>query len=163
MENLCNTLMPMDFRGLSEFSYIEEKFNKGKLYTITGQPLHPMQSLSKILWLKHNQQEIYQKTWKFLCWEDYLIYLFTGKPVIDFSLASRTMCFDIKKKQWSEEILDTFNINPSLFAQEEPIGTALIILCQNGRKNWVLKKSDSDKRGFDQSISAIGGELLNQE
>lgn len=158
---LCNTLMPMDFRGLSEFSYIEEKFNKGKLYTITGQPLHPMQSLTKILWLKHNQQEIYQKTWKFLCWEDYLIYLFTGKPVIDFSLASRTMCFDIKKKQWSEEILDTFNINPSLFAQEEPIGTAIdYIMPKWSEKLGFKEKVIVISGGFDQSIAAIGGGVV---
>lgn len=90
-----------------------------------------------------------------------MIYLFTGKPVIDFSLASRTMCFDIKKKQWSEEILDTFNINPSLFAQEEPIGTAIdYIMPKWSEKLGFKEKVIVISGGFDQSIAAIGGGVV---
>ena len=38
--------------------------------------------------------------------EDYVVYHLTGKRQIDYSLATRTMAFDIKKLDWSKEIFE---------------------------------------------------------
>ena len=68
-------------------------------------PLHPMYSVNKIMWIKENLKDVYKRAYKFLCFEDYIFSKFCLTPTIDYSLAARTMAFDIKSKNWSEEIL----------------------------------------------------------
>jgi len=55
-----------------------------------------------------------------------LVYLrLAGVYVTDYSIASRTMAFDITKCQWSEEILDSLGLDVSLFPEPVPAGTVV--------------------------------------
>lgn len=68
-------------------------------------------SLNKILWFKENKPELYQKTKLWLDNGGYIVFKFTGEKVIDYSLACRTMMFDVWEKRWSNQILDKFEID----------------------------------------------------
>ena len=57
------------------------------------------------MWIKDNCPAIYKKAKRILLMEDYIIYMLTGAAQIDYSLAARTMAFDIRSKCWSDEIL----------------------------------------------------------
>ncbi|WP_272946505.1 FGGY family carbohydrate kinase, partial [Lacticaseibacillus paracasei] len=68
--------------------------------TITGLPAHAHYSASKIKWLLENVVDPQRKyTW--LCIPDLLVYHLTGTMNTEFSIASRTMVFDIMHKRWS--------------------------------------------------------------
>ena len=58
------------------------------------------------MWWRKNQPDIYQRTWKFLCYEDFVFYKLGLEPTMDYSMAARTMAFDIKEKKWSKEMLE---------------------------------------------------------
>lgn len=45
-----------------------------------------------------------------MCFEDFITFKLGGEPAIDYSMASRTMMFDITKKQWSKDILEKCEI-----------------------------------------------------
>ena len=67
--------------------------------------------------------EIYGKTKHIFLMEDYVVYHLTGMAQIDYSLATRTMAFDISKLGWSEEIFGLADIDMSLMSQPVPTGT----------------------------------------
>jgi len=122
---LSNSPVSFDSRGERFVEWWRKTLGAEEIMKITGQPLHSMFSLNKIMWLKENYPQIYAKTWKFLCCEDLVIYKLGLSPVIDYSLASRTMAFDILKREWSEEILSLADLDKSLLPEAVPSGTVV--------------------------------------
>lgn len=99
-------IMNSDNRAVEEAQWWEKTFGIERIYEITGVPLHPMFSLNKIIWLKKNKPDLYAKTVKFLSVGDYLLMQMGFPALTDYSLASRTMAFDMRNRCWSQEILD---------------------------------------------------------
>ena len=160
---LSNILLPMDFRGLREFPSILEKIDEPALYVITGQPLHPMYSLPKILWLKRERPDLYEEASNILCVGDFLVFTLTDQLVTDYSSASRTMCFDIQALGWSTYLLRLFSLDKELFPQPLPIGT-VVAPC---KREWqeelgFLSNTLVVTGGFDQVIAAIGAGVTEE-
>ena len=122
---LTNIPVSFDTRGKEFSQWWEERLGEEKVMSITGMPINSMFSLNKIMWFKKKYPEVYKKTWKFLCLEDFLIYKWGFPPTIDYSLASRTMAFNILEKKWSDEILSIAGLNKSLLPKTVPSGTSL--------------------------------------
>jgi len=80
------------------------------ILSITGVAIDPIYSASKILWLKENVSQVYEKTAYFLCAKDYIVYKLTGEIVTDYSMASRTLLFDVTNRKWSTEICTSLDI-----------------------------------------------------
>ena len=60
---------------------------------------------------------------KYIClFEDYIVYKLTGVRQIDYSLATRTMAFDIYSLEWDTKILDAAEIDVSMLSKVVPIG-----------------------------------------
>lgn len=108
---LYNAIIWLDNRTLPQVEQIKKTFESKKILSITGLNISPVFSASKILWLKDNASECFKKTECFLFPKDYIIFKLTGEKVTDYSMASRTMLFDIRKKQWSDEICSAFGID----------------------------------------------------
>ena len=71
---LHNAVVWLDSRADKESKYISARFTAEEFYFKTGCPeISPIWPISKILWFKNNKKEIYEKTYKFLLLEDYLI------------------------------------------------------------------------------------------
>jgi xylulokinase len=110
-EELYNSIIWLDNRTLPQTHRIMELISKEKVLSVTGVLITPIYSASKIFWLKENIPEVYEKTACFLCAKDYIIYKLTGQMVTDYSMASRTMLFDIKKRAWSDMICSALSIS----------------------------------------------------
>ena len=120
---LFDCMLYTDRRGEEEAKYLREKFGDDYFAKVTGQVVNPMFSISKILYVKNNYPEIFKKTEKILLIEDYVVYLLSGIRQIDYSLASRTQCFDVKNKKWDEKLLKELDIDINLFSKVVPTGT----------------------------------------
>lgn len=79
---------------------------RDEIYQITGLPLNAHYSACKIAWLLKYDETINEPKDKFmwLCIPDYLVFKLTGNLATENTIASRTLCFDIKNRQWSERI-----------------------------------------------------------
>ncbi len=108
---LHNALVWQDRRTIDQVEYIKNKIGIDKIYKTTGLTIDPYFSATKILWFKDKKPEIYQKAHKFLLVSDFIIYKLTGKFCTDYSNASRTMLFDIKKLRYSDEIAADLEID----------------------------------------------------
>ena len=120
---LFKSMLYSDPRGDKEAKLLEEIIGKERLGKITGQIGQGMFSLPKIMYIKNNYPNIFKKVNKILLMEDFVVYKLTNVRQIDYSLASRTLCFDVNKKCWSKEILDKVNIDANLFSKPVKTGT----------------------------------------
>ena len=109
-EELYNSIIWLDGRTGPQTEEIRKSISEEKVLSITGVGIDPIFSASKILWLKENVPKVFIKTKFFLCAKDYIVYKLTEQPATDYSMASRTLLFDIKKQRWSEEICSAINI-----------------------------------------------------
>lgn len=123
---LGNSIIWADQRAIQETDFIKNQLGMDKVYQITGTSIAPNYSLEKILWLKKNEKEVYEKAAVFLNAKDYIIFKLTGEMVTDYSDASGTNMLDIKKKVWSDEIIKAAGIDksklPELHASTDIIG-----------------------------------------
>jgi len=112
---LCNIIPWFDSRSLDQSRELTQQVGAGKIFSITGLDPAPVFSVPKMLWMRQHYREIYTKAVKWLQMADYINYMLTGKFVTDYTLACRTMAFDINQNTWSDEILDAAGINKDLF------------------------------------------------
>lgn len=119
-----NVLMPSmlytDPRGEEERKMLCEALGEEKITNISGVKPHQMYSLPKIMWIKNNRPEVFAKIKRIMLMEDYIVYKLTGNAYIDYSLAARTMAFDIRNKCWSDEIFDAAGIDKNLLSAPVP-------------------------------------------
>jgi xylulokinase len=115
-EILANSILGIDKRGSEFIELIQSKYDPHEIFRITGNFPGLSYSISKIAWIKKYQPELYEKTDYFLLWADFVCFMLGGMPVTNFSLAGRTLMFDIRRKVWSEEIMSVVNLEKQKFA-----------------------------------------------
>lgn len=144
---LFRPMLYTDRRGEEQAKAISQRFGNQKMYEVTGTLPHPMYSVSKLLYIKERYPDVYANADKMLLICDYLGYMFTGKRVIDYSLAARTGIFDIEKLQFSEELCEGLGIDVGLFSTPMRAGTIVgeINNDELGLKNCVLVLGSHDQ------------------
>ncbi len=103
--------------------YTEEYKKNGKgieLYKRTGTPCHPMSPLYKIMWIRDNQPEVFNKAYKFISIKEYVLYKFFNEYIVDYSIASATGMFNIYNFKWDEEALRFAGIKEEQLSQAFP-------------------------------------------
>ncbi|MDF1514077.1 MAG: FGGY family carbohydrate kinase [Anaerolineae bacterium] len=120
---LRNAILGMDTRTAAQNAQLCEVFGARSLFEMTGMPVHTINTLPKLLWLKDNERHIWRSADKFLLYEDYFIGKMTGKPFISRCLASRTQLYDTKARTWSGSILDFLDLQPTKLAEITPSGS----------------------------------------
>jgi xylulokinase len=121
-KTLAPAMITSDLRALSYAKRWPVTFGEERLYQITGQTPHPMYTLFKLLWMKDHLPDIWEKAYKFLCFEDLMQYRLGVDPSIGWSLAGRTMLFDVRQHRWSKEILNAVGLTPEKLARPLPSG-----------------------------------------
>jgi xylulokinase len=119
---LYNTVPSVDARCKEQVNWWNKTIGAEEIYSITGQPLHTSYSINKVMWFRDEMPQVFSKTWKFLLWEDLFCCWMGLEPSIDYSLASRTMAFDIHSRQLSERLLTTANLSGDCLAEPIPAG-----------------------------------------
>jgi xylulokinase len=109
---LRNAIIWADQRSLVQEKWIGEQVAFEDVYQITGHRLSASYSLAKILWMRDNQPEIYNATYKFVHAKDSIVARLTGNFVTDPSDASSMNLYDIESGQWSDKILEAVDLPP---------------------------------------------------
>ena len=122
---LHTAMLYTDPRGAEECAQLVETLGADRIARISGLAPHEMYSVCKIMWLKKHQPEVYQQARHIFLIGDYVAWHLTGVAQIDYSLATRSMAFDIGKLTWSEEILNASGIDMSLLSKPVPTGTVV--------------------------------------
>ncbi|MFZ5436994.1 MAG: FGGY-family carbohydrate kinase [Bacillota bacterium] len=159
---LYNTITSLDNRTVQFTRLWEEEFGRSRLEGITGIPLHHKHSINRIMWLRRHEPEVYHKTWKFMCYEDFIIYKLGLGPVIDPSLAARTMAYDARRGRWSEEILSFADVDLRLLPDIQASGMPVGVLSERAAEEVGLAKGVLVVAGgHDQPCAALGAGITD--
>lgn len=159
---LLPAMLYTDPRGSDECAQLCESVGKRKIIDITGTKPHQMYSISKAMWIKNNLSQVFERAKHILLMQDYIIYMLTGNAFIDYSLAARTMAFDIRNKCWSDEILTAAGIDKALFSAPVLCGNVAGVLKNDVKSKLNIKNDIKIINGaHDQVAAAVGAGVFN--
>lgn len=122
-EPLANAMLYTDPRGHEECRRLIDTLGEMHIAKITGLRPHEMYGISKLMWIKEHRPEVYNKTRHVLQIEDFIVFTLSGVAQEDYSLATRTMAFDLDKLDWSDEIINAAGVDKNLYPKPVPSGT----------------------------------------
>ncbi|MCR5748550.1 MAG: carbohydrate kinase [Lachnospiraceae bacterium] len=154
---LAPAMLYTDPRGAKECAGLTDRLGMKHIAEITGVTPHEMYGLPKMIWQKDNNPEIYAKTKHIMQIEDFVVFTLTGNAQIDYSLATRSMAFDISALDWSDEILSIAGIDRSLLSKPVPTGTdAGVIRPEIAEKTGLSKETHIISMSQDQVAACVG-------
>ncbi len=108
-----NAIVWQDTRTQSICDELTKNKRFTELIKCTGLPVSTYFSLSKILWLIENVQEINSSLVDDVCFgtvDSWIVYNLTGNFYTDVTNASRTLLYDLYNMEWSDDILNELSI-----------------------------------------------------
>ncbi len=105
-----------DCRATGPCETVRNRIGQDAMYELTGNILEPRSSLCKVLWIKANEPDVYERTARFLQSKDYIVGRLTGHfDSTDFSDASHAQWLDIRAKSYATDVFAEFGIESSKF------------------------------------------------
>lgn len=114
-----------DPRTEPQLRWWESHIGAEKTFGVGGNPLWRFSTALRLLWMAEHEPRILARTDKWLLIEDFLNFKLCGRRATDYSMASCTLLFDQRKRNWSEEILSQAGIDRRLLCDAHPSGTPL--------------------------------------
>ena len=99
-----------DQRTQNQCDEIHQRIGKEKFIQITGNVALTGFTAPKILWVKENEPSIYTNAKHVLLPKDYIRYELTGEYAMDKADGAGTVLFDLKSRDWSDEVLSVLEI-----------------------------------------------------
>jgi xylulokinase len=99
-----------DQRTAAECAEIEKRIGLERLIELTGNRALTGFTAPKLLWLRRHEPEVYARIRHILLPKDYVLLRLTGEHGIDAADASGTLLFDVRRRQWSDEVADALAI-----------------------------------------------------
>lgn len=128
---------------------------------ITGNLVMPGFTAPKLLWVKHNEPDLFSRIEKVLLPKDYLRFRLSGDFASDMSDAAGTTWLDVGKRDWSDTLLQACGLSrqhmPVLHEGNEVTGSLLPSLS----KRWGMKDVALVAGAGDNAAGAIGCGIIN--
>ncbi len=98
-------LYGIDTRAEMEIRELEETLGREVIFAKTGQDLSSQSCCPKILWIRKNEPEVWEKTSKILTASGYLVYKLTGRYTLDiYTAIGYAPIFDLAKRTWDPSL-----------------------------------------------------------
>lgn len=146
-----------DQRTEKQSNDLVEKFTTEKLIQLTCNPPLTNFTLTKILWVRENEPQLWARVRHIMLPKDYVRFRLTGDRAIDQADASGTLMLDVTNRKWSDEVLSGTGIDktflPALHESPEVCG----ILSEEGASATGLRVGTPVVAGAgDQAAGAVG-------
>lgn len=146
-----------DQRTQAQCDAIHHTLGRENFIQITGNVALTGFTAPKLLWVKENEPEIYSHTAHVLLPKDYVRYMLTGEFAMDVSDGAGTVLMDLRKRDWSAEVLNALEIprhwmpklyeGPQITGKLSPSGAAA---------TGLLAGTPVMAGGGDQAAGAVG-------
>lgn len=161
LDDSGNVLRPSilwnDQRTQAQCDEIHQRIGKERFIQITGNVALTGFTAPKILWVKENEPEIYSKAAHVLLPKDFVRYKLTGTFAMDKADGAGTVLMDLKKRDWSEEVLSALEIPrawmPPLYEGTQITGT---ITAEAANLTGLKAGTPVMAGGGDQAAQAVG-------
>jgi xylulokinase len=120
-EPLRPAIIWIDRRATEEVEWIAENIGADEVRRVAGNYIDGYFGGPKWLWFRNKEPALFEKTWKILQAHSYIIFKLTGALVTDYSHAGLcSPCFDLQKKEWSQEMCEALGIPLSMLPEVTP-------------------------------------------
>jgi xylulokinase len=111
---LRNAILWCDNRTAEQCETIHNKAGgREKLIEMVSNPAFTGFTAPKILWLRENEPDLYERVHVVLLPKDYIRFELTGEYATDVADASGTLLFDVKNRRWHKELMSKLDIPES--------------------------------------------------
>ncbi|MCL6633197.1 MAG: hypothetical protein K6T63_11265 [Alicyclobacillus herbarius] len=118
-------LLWLDKRGIAEAEGLRAAFGDC-VQVWTGLAGGSAYSAGKILWLRRHCPDVFGRIYAFLQPKDYVLYWLSHELATDYTLAARTMLFNVQEKRWQSELLEACGVRedqlPPVYAPKTIVG-----------------------------------------
>ena len=118
MHPLHPCLIWMDRRAEDQVRWVRDHVDMERLAAVTGNGVDSYYGFTKVLWLRDNRPDLWERTQAFLPPNAYVIHALTGEVAVDHSSAGNIGGFyDIGARAWSREMLDAMGVPPRMMPE----------------------------------------------
>ena len=160
-EVLRPALIWCDQRTQPECDWLEQKVGRAKLIELVSNPALPNFTLTKLLWVKEHQPDIFARIKHVLCPKDFVRLRMTGEYAIDMQEASGTLLLDVTHRRWSQEVADAAGIPmawlPKLYEGPEICGK---VTAEGAAATGIAAGTPVVAGAGDQGAGAVGMGVL---
>lgn len=162
-EPIGNTILWCDQRSTRQADEMLELMPMEKWLEITANPPLAAWTAAKILWIRENEPEKWVRCKHILLPKDYIRLVLTGEYATDVADASGMQLLDVRNRCWSNEVLNTLHIDPTMlgkvYESQEVTGTLLPEIAKicGLTANTVVVAGGSDN-----ACAAVGTGVVNQ-
>ncbi len=159
---LRHAILGMDTRTGDENRWLAQQFGDETLFRRTGMPVHTINTLPKLLWLRRHEPQVWSRAHRFLLYEDFFLRRLAGRANISHCLASRTQMYDLAAGGWATDILEKCGIDPARLSVLAPAAGGAVgtlrqdLMAELGLRDEVLLASG----GHDQACAALGSGVI---
>ena len=110
-EVLRPSIIWCDQRTEAECRWLDETVGRDRLLQLTSNPALTNFTLTKLLWVRTHEPEVWNRVRHVLLPKDYVRFRLSGEYAIDVADASGTLMLDVARRAWSDEMLDAAGID----------------------------------------------------
>jgi xylulokinase len=160
MEPLRPCIIWADRRATEECRWLRENVGVEHLYDVTGNVVDPYYGYTKMLWIKDKEPGNWGKLHRLETPNAYCIRAITGEESVDYSSAGNYGgLFDLRRRDWSEELMERLGVHRSLFPEkihssEEVVGE---VTSEGSRLTGLKPGTPVCAGGIDAPVSALAG------
>ncbi len=136
-----------DQRTANEVKWMNENIGEKKLIEISANPALTGWTAAKILWVKNNEPENFEKCRKILLPKDYIRFILTGEYATEVSDASGMQLLDVANRKWSDELISLMGIDKSTLGK----------VYESCEVTGTLTKAMAEATGLCEGTIVVGG------
>lgn len=144
---LRKAILWLDERSQAEVQELARAVGKDRFHRITGKPLTPNPSLTKIAWCVRHEPDIVAQTHKFLDAHAYLVFQLTGGYRSSWASADPMGLVDMRTHGWSPELVQQLGLHIEQFPE----------LCQPGSVIGHVSRSASRTTALPAGLPVVAG------
>jgi xylulokinase len=156
-------IMWNDQRTGTQSESVIEKVGREKLLDVASTCGAPYFTACKLLWVRDNEPDNYERVFKLLLPKDYVRFRLTGELATDVTDASGTLFLDISRRNWSQEMVDLLGVDssilPRLYESQEVAGRVTKAAAD---QTGLVEGIPVICGGGDQACAAVGNGIIEE-
>lgn len=114
------TIQQNDARAVEQIDRISGTLDQDRLYQRIGGKTNQQHVLPRLLWVKENEPEVWEKTVCVMGSYDWITFMLTGVKSLEMNWAVESGAMDIRTHEWLTQELAQFGISADLFPKVNP-------------------------------------------
>ena len=156
-----------DNRSREYVATLRRRLDEGETHNRTGARFHSSFWPAKLLWLRHDRQDVWDRTARWVSVGDYLSMKLSGELSTSISIASGTGIFNIRENAWDEKLIRFLKLKRSQLPPVVEDGHTFRLNLKFAKRwpqlkdaDWFLPVADGAANNIGSGCSAKGKAAL---